>query len=459
MKAPGSENETTMVTQGVPDRDQELAAMRVLVDEVLEVAATGGADAAEVSASMHSGLSATVRLGEVETLEHHRDRGVAVTVFIGRSRGHATSADLQADSIRRCVSRALDIARFTQEDRCNGLADPGRLATHFPDLDLWHPRAMNPEEAIQRALACESAGLEDARVTNSEGASVSAHVGAAVYGNSHGFRGESSGTRYDQSCVLVAGQGGGMQRDYWYDSRRAFEDLEAVELTGRKAAERAVRRLESRKIATCEVPVLFAPEVARSLVGHFVGAVSGRALYQNASFLKDTLGERLFPGWLSIRELPFLPRGPGSTAFDAEGVATRERDLIDHGVLTGYVLASYAARRLGLETTGNAGGIHNLRVRGDVQAQADLIRQMGRGLLVTEVMGQGVNLITGDYSRGACGFWIEDGAISHPVEEVTVAGNLRDMFATIQALGDDLDQRGAIQSGSLLIGRMTVAGA
>ena len=327
-----------MVTQGVPDRDQELAAMRVLVDEVLELAATGGADAAEVSASMHSGLSATVRLGEVETLEHHRDRGVAVTVFIGRSRGHATSADLQADSIRRCVSRALDIARFTQEDRCNGLADPGRLATHFPDLDLWHPRAMNPEEAIQRALACEAAGLEDARVTNSEGASVSAHVGAAVYGNSHGFRGESSGTRYDQSCVLVAGQGGGMQRDYWYDSRRAFEDLEAVELTGRKAAERAVRRLESRKIATCEVPVLFAPEVARSLVGHFVGAVSGRALYQNASFLKDTLGERLFPGWLSIRELPFLPRGPGSTAFDAEGVATRERDLIDHGVLTGYVL-------------------------------------------------------------------------------------------------------------------------
>ena len=318
---------------------------------------------------------------------------------------------------------------------------------------------MDAARAIERAQVCEAAGRADDRVMNSEGASVSGSYGMSVYGNSNGFMGQSSGTRFGQSCILIAGQGESMQRDYWYDSRRDFGDLEEPADTGRIAAERTVRRLGAEKIPTCEAPVMFTPEVAKGLIGHFLGAVSGGSLYRNASFLKDTLGEELFPAWLDLVEMPHLPKAPGSAAFDAEGVATRERKIVERGVLTGYVLSSYSARRLGMETTGNAGGMHNLVVKGKEQSFESILKDVGTGLLVTEVMGQGVSLLTGDYSRGASGFWIENGEISHPVEEVTIAGTLRNMFKGITAVGIDLDHRGNIQSGSILVDRMTIAGS
>ena len=452
-------NDKAMVAQGIPDREHELDQLALRVEEALDRAAKLGVDAIEASASMHAGLGVNVRLGEVETLEHNRDRGISVTVFLGRSKGHASSADLRPESVQDCVRRAMDIARYTEQDKCNGLADADRLATRFPELDCWHPRTLDVQEAIERALECESAGREDDRISNSEGASSSVHTGLSVYANSDGFVGRSSGTRFGQSCVLITGKGDCMQRDYWYDSQRDFGDLESPADTGREAARRTIARLGARKIPTSKLPVLFAPEVARGLVGHFIGAISGGALYRNASFLKDTAGEQLFPQWLSMTELPLLQRGPGSTAFDAEGVATQERSIIDQGILTGYVMSSYSARRLGLETTGNAGGVHNLRLTGQEKPFESLLKDMDRGLFVTEVMGQGVSIVTGDYSRGATAFWVENGEISYPVEEVTVAANLKDMFAGFQGLGDDRDERSNIQTGSILVGEMTVAGS
>jgi PmbA protein len=452
-------NDKAMVAQAIPDRERELDQLALHVEEALACAREYGADSAEADASMQAGISVQVRLGEVETLEHNRDHALSVTVYLGRSKGHASCGDLRAGSVRESVRRAVDIARFTQEDKCNGLADPQRLATDFPDLDTWHPRAMDVNESMERALACEAAGLDDQRISNSEGATASSQVGLSVYGNSHGFVGRSAGTRFGQSCVLVAGKGETMQRDYWYDSRRAFDDLESPAQTGIEAARRTIARLGARQITTARLPVLFAPEVARSLFGQFSGAISGGALYRNASFLKDQAGEQLFPDWLNVAEMPFLKRGPGSAAFDADGVATRERNIVEQGVLTGYLLSTYSARRLGLETTGNAGGVHNLRPSGREQPLERIIAKMGSGLMVTEVMGQGVSMVTGDYSRGATGFWIENGEISHAVEEVTIAGNLKNMFAAILALGDDRDERGNIQSGSVLVDGMTVAGS
>lgn len=452
-------NDTTMVSQGVPDREHELDLLAGHVEEAVSLAVKGGADQVEASASMHAGLGVNVRLGEVETIEHERDRAISVTVYVGQSKGHASSADLQPGSVRDCVLKAIDIAKYTQQDTCNGLADADRLASEFPDLDLWHPRAMDVEEAISRALECEAAGRADPRIKNSEGASSSANVGLSVYGNSNGFIGRSGGTRFGQSCVLIAGEGESMQRDYWYDSRRAFGDLEDVVKTGLKAAERTIARLGASRIPTEKVPVLFAPEVARGLVGHFVSAISGGALYRNTSFLKDTLGTRIFPDWMTISERPFLLRAAGSTAYDGDGVATSDRDIVDEGELTGYVLSSYSARRLGLETTGNAGGVHNLLLTGNGQSMKSLLEDMGRGLLVTEVMGQGVSMVTGDYSRGASGFWVENGEVVHPVEEVTIASNLKQMFKSIRAIGDDVDDRSNIRSGSMLLDGMTVAGS
>ena len=449
----------SMVSQAVPDRDQELSDLAESAQAAIDHARSLGADSSEVSASLHYGLDVNVRMGEVETLEHSRDRGFGVSVYIDNSKGHASSGDLRPESIRACVEKAIDIARFTQADKCNGLAPTERLASSFPDLDLWHPQPLNADATIERALVCEAAGLENPAISNSDGTSASAGFGLNVYANSNNFVGRRDGTRYGQSCVLIAGEGDSMQRDYWYDSRRAFADLESAEQTGHEAARRTARRLGARKISTCEVPILFTPEVARGLVGHFVGAISGGALYRKASFLQDTVGQQLFPQWMNMSERPYLLRGPSSTAFDAEGVATSERDMIENGVLTGYVLGSYSARRLGLETTGNAGGVHNLIVEPGQHSAEELIRQMGTGLLVTEVMGQGVNLITGDYSRGAGGFWVENGEIQYPVDEVTIAGNLKDMFMNIQAVGNDADDRGSIQCGSFMLGKMMVAGS
>jgi PmbA protein len=451
--------DSSMVAQAVPDRDLELSGLADSAQQALDHARGLGADSAEASASGHYGLDVGVRMGGVETLEHSRDRGLGISVYLGNSKGHASSGDLRPESIRSCVEKAVDIARFTQADKCNGLAPADRLASHFPDLDLWHPQPLDAEKTTERALACEAAGLENAKISNSDGASASCSFGLSCYANSNGFVGLSDGTRYGQSCVLIAGEGESMQRDYWYDSRRAFPDLESVEYTGHEAARRTVRRLGARNIPTCEVPILFAPEIARGLLGHLLGAISGGALYRKASFLQDTLGQQLFPDWMTISERPGILRGPASTSFDAEGVATCDRDIINKGVLSSYVLGSYSARRLGLETTGNAGGVHNLMVEPGRYTAKELIQQMGKGLLVTEVMGQGVSIVTGDYSRGAAGFWVENGEIQFPVDEVTIAGNLKDMFRGIEDLGTDIDDRSGIQCGSILMGKMTVAGS
>jgi len=451
--------DTSMVAQAVPDRDEELSGLVESAQAAIDHARSLGAESSEASASIHYGLDVNVRMGEVETIEHSRDRGLGISVYIGNSKGHASSGDLRPESIRNCVEKAIDIARFTQADKCNGLAPIDRLADTFPDLDLWHPQPLDAKATMERALACEAAGLENTKISNSDGASASANFGLNVYANSNGFVGRRDGTRYGQSCVLIAGEGESMQRDYWYDSKRVFSDLESVEDTGHEAARRTVNRLGARKIPTCEVPILFASEIARGLVGHLLGAISGGALYRQASFLQDTAGQQLFPDWMRMSERPYIARGPASTAFDAEGVKTCDRDLVENGILTGYVLGSYSARRLGLETTGNAGGVHNLIVESGQFSARDLMQQMGTGLLVTEVMGQGVSTVTGDYSRGAGGFWIENGEIQYPVDEVTIAGNLKDMFMGIEAVGTDVDDRSSIQTGSILLGKMTVAGS
>ena len=451
-------SDSIMVTQPPLDRDAELDALETQVQAALERARGRGASAAEAHAQLSRGLSVNVRLGDVETLEHMQDRGITVTVLIGRRKGRASSADLRPESVAACVDRALDIARYTEEDPCNGLADPARLAAQDPDLDLWHPAPVDAEKAIERALACEAAGRADPRITNSEGAAFDAGLALGVYGNSNGFSGRSAGTHFSQSCVLLAGAGDGMQRDYSYDARRCLDDLEPVEVTGAEAARRTVSRLGARQLPTASMPVLFAPRIAAGLIGHLIGAISGSALMRNASFLKGRAGERIFPEWLRLAERPHLRRGANSANFDNEGVATVERDIVDTGVLTGYALSSYTARRLGLETTGNAGGVRNLLVPPGGAGAGDLVSSMGDGFYVTEVMGQGVNLVTGDYSRGASGYRVRDGRIDHPVEEVTIAGNLADMFRAIVASGEDLDTRGNIHCGGLLIERMMVAG-
>lgn len=435
------------------DRLAEIAA------DVLARCRKAGASQAEVGLSADRGINVNVRMGEVETLEHTRDRGVAVTVWFGQHKGSANTADLAAASIGATVEQACAIARHTEADPATGLADPARLAREFPELDLWHPWALDAGAAIELGIACEAAGRDaDARISNSDGASVASGESVSVYANSHGFVGRERATRHSISCALVCEDAQGMQRDYWYSSARAASDLEAAEHIGRHAAERAVRRLGARQLATRECPVLFVPEVARSLLGHLVGAVSGGALYRRASFLLDHAGKAVLPAWMSLREEPHLRRGHGSGAFDSEGVATVASDLVRDGVLQRYVLGSYSARKLGLESTGNAGGIHNLVANANAGDFADLVSRMGSGLVVTELMGQGVNLVTGDYSRGAAGFWVEDGAIAYPVEEITIAGNLRDMFRDIVAVGSDVERRGSRHTGSILVGRMTVAG-
>ncbi|HKJ16366.1 MAG TPA: metalloprotease PmbA [Xanthomonadales bacterium] len=450
--------DTDISSSNTFDRDMELDRLENVARDILQQAARKGGTQAEVSAHSSQGLAVTVRMGEVDILEHTRDSGIGLTVYKGRSKGHASCADLSEGSIRECVERAIDIASFTQEDSSNGLAEADQLASEFPDLDLWHPSVLDAEAAINRALEIEAAGRSDQRITNSEGASVEAGFGISVYGNSHGFIGRNSGTRYSQNCVLIAGAGENMQRDYSWDSARRLEDLEDAEKTGAEAAHRTIRRLGARKIDTAEMPVLMTPEVARGVIGHLIGAVSGSALYRNASFLKDSAGQQLFPEWLLITERPHLIRGQGSASFDSDGVATRDRNLVDAGVLTGYVLSTYSARRLGLETTANAGGMRNVTLEPGGEGSDSPIKSIDHGLLVTEVMGQGVSMVTGDYSRGAAGFVIENGELVYPVEEVTIASNLRDMFAGIRLAGADIDLRGNIRTGSILIDRMMVAG-
>ena len=446
------------------DSIARLDALAATAGRLLAMARDAGADQAEVSCSEERGLNASVRMGAVETVESTRDRGIGVTVYFGQRRGSASTADLRESSLQATVDQACAIARHTESDPAAGLADAALMARpqtdgNFPEFDAWHPWEVDADRAIDLALACEQAGRDaEPRIRNSDGASVGSSASYGVYANSHGFIGRERSTQHTIGCALIAGEGAGMQRDGWYSTALAATDLEPVAAIGRHAASRAVARLDPRSMPTCELPVLFAPDVARSLVGHLLGAVSGGALYRKASFLLDSAGQRLFPEWFAIHEDPFLARGFRSAAFDAEGVATRASALVEGGVLQRYMLGSYSARKLGLQTTANAGGAHNLAVAANAGDQAAILANLPRALLVTELMGQGVNPVTGDYSRGAAGFLFERGVPVHAVDGITIAGNLRAMFAAIEAVGSDVDPRSHVRCGSILVGRMTVAG-
>ncbi|MEO8308168.1 MAG: metalloprotease PmbA [Pseudomonadota bacterium] len=428
----------------------------------LREAREAGATQAEADVSLQQGLNVTVRLGEVETVEYQRDRALGITVYFNQAKGSASSADLRPDAVREMVRKACSIARYTARDEYAGLADAADIASVVPDLSLYHPWDLSPEDAIEMARVCEAAGLAvDRRVSNSEGASVSTHRGVRVYGNSHGFLAGYPSTSHSISCVLLAQQGEDMQRDYWYSTARAPSGIEALEHIGRRAGERAVARLGARQVSTRKSPVLFAADLGRGLFGHMISAVQGSSQYRKSSFLLDAAGTQVLSPHVQMQERPHLQGALASSPFDSEGVSTRDRDLVRDGVLQGYVLGSYSARKLGLHTTGNAGGIHNMQVSSSLGAQdfQQLLATMGTGMYVTELMGDGVNGVTGDYSRGATGFWVEGGAIQYPVHEVTIAGNLRQMYQGVRAIGSDVDERGAIRTGSVLVDEITIAGA
>jgi PmbA protein len=406
------------------------------------------------------GQNVTVRRGVVETIEYNRDKGLAVTVYIGQKRGNASTSDFSPQAVRDTVSAALSIARYTAADDCAGLADTDLLASEFPNLELYFPWDLPVEQAIQIAQTCEAAAFAvDKRITNSEGGSVSLSESQFVYANSLGFMGGYPTSRHSISCAVIAGRDDSMQRDYWYSVARNAADLDQADSVGKKAGSRSVARLGAKKIATCEVPVLFEAPIASSLIGHFVGAISGGSLYRKSSFLMDSVGKQVFAPDIQIQEKPHLKKGLASGAFDNEGVTTVDRKVVENGIVQGYFLGSYSARKLGLKTTGNAGGNHNLIIdNGAPMAFSELLKKMGKGLLVTELLGQGVNAVTGDYSRGAAGYWVEGGEIQHAVEEITIAGNLKEMLPGICAMGNDTLVQGSKQCGSLLIDRMTVAG-
>ncbi|RRW23523.1 metalloprotease PmbA [Stutzerimonas stutzeri] len=436
-----------------------LPGLREKVERIIEEARRQGASASEVSVSMEQGLSTTVRQGEVETVEFNRDQGFGITLYVGQSKGSASTTGSGDEAIRETVAAALAIARHASQDEFAGLADATLMARELPDLDLYHPWSITPEQAIEQALSCESAAFGfDARIRNADGTSLNTHQGCRAYGNSNGFIGGYCSTRHSLSCVMIAESEGQMQRDYFYDVNRIGEALIDPQTIGRRAAERAVRRLGARPIPTCEVPVLFAPELATGLFSHFIAAISGGNLYRKASYLEDALGQTLFPEWLSLDERPHIPRALGSASYDGDGLATYAKPFVENGRLISYVLSTYSGRKLGMPSTANAGGVHNLFVSHGEEDQAALLRRMGRGLLVTELMGQGLNLVTGDYSRGAGGYWVENGEIQFPVQEVTIAGNLRDIFRQIVAIGCDIETRGNVRTGSVLIERMMVAG-
>ncbi len=434
--------------------------LEVIIENALAEARARGASQAEAAVSQDTGLSVGVRLGEVETLEHQRDRSMGITVFFGQRKGSASTADFSMDAVRATVAKACSIARFTASDECAGLADAELMAKAPPDLDLSHPWDLSADRAIEIAKACEAAALAfDSRINNSEGASVGTHRGLHVYGNTHGFIGGFPTTSHTISCVVLAGSGEKMQRDYWYSSSRDWQELQDAEFIGRESARRTIARLSPRKLSTRRAPVLYVPELARGLIGHFVAAIRGSSQYRQSSFLLNAAGEKIFPDTISIAERPHIHKAMGSAPFDDEGVATHDRELVAAGVLTGYILGSYSARKLQLKSTGNAGGAHNLLVAPTLSGGLEaLLKTLGSGLLVTELMGQGVNMVTGDYSRGAAGFWVEGGEIQYPVAEITIAGNLRAMLKGIAAVGDDVDVRGGTRMGSLLLDEMTIAG-
>ncbi len=437
----------------------DLQSIQRLVHNLLDEARAQGASAAEAAVSMGAGLNVTVRMGEVETVEYNRDKGLGVTVYFGLRKGSASTTDFEAAAVKETVAAACAIARYTAEDSCSGLADADRMARDIPDLDLCFPWEINADEAIVLARNCEDAARAvDKRITNSEGATVSSQQGARVYANSHGFVGAYPTTRHSVSCCVIGQDGEVMQRDYWYSSARDAGDMQDAASIGTMAAQRTLRRLNGRRLTTRQAPVIFEADVAGGVLGSFVSAIRGGNLYRKSTFLLDSLGTQVFPTWLSLSEDPHVKKGLASAPFDNEGVATHAHDLVRDGVVKSYVLDSYAARKLGMQTTGNAGGTHNLIVSHGNQDLDALLRQMDTGLLVTELLGHGVNLTNGDYSRGASGFWVERGEIQYPVEEITIASNLKTMFQNIVAIANDVDLRKNLRTGSLLIERMTIAG-
>ena len=432
--------------------------IKQMSEDVLKVAKTHGASAAETELSLSIGQNVSVRLNEVENIEYNRDKGMSVTVYFGQQKGHASTSDLSPQALKDTVAAACNIAKYTAKDEFCGLADANLMAKDILDLDLHHPWNISVDDAIAIARECEAAALGvDARITNSEGASVSMSSGYFAYSNSHGFTGGYPSSRHGISCSVIAESEDSMQRDYWYSTARAAADLEAAADIGKLAGERTVRRLNAKKIKTCQVPVLFEAPLASGLISSLISAISGGNLYRKSSFLLDSLGKQVASPLLNIYEDPHVKKGLASCPFDNEGVASNPRPLVENGVLQGYVLGSYSARKLGMQTTGNAGGNHNLIVQSGANDFSGLLKQMGTGLLVTELLGSGINMVTGDYSRGAAGFWVENGIILHPVEEITIASNMTDMLKMIIGIGNDIVVQGSKQVGSILIERMTVA--
>jgi len=438
---------------------EEIKRLEAIIADLLLEAKTQGASQADAGLSVDNGLSVNVRLGEVETIEHHCSQGLGVTVYFGQQKGSASSTDLSPKSIKETVSAACSIARYSSADSFAGLPDPELLATEFKDLDLHHPWELNAEDAINLATRCEdSARNHHVNISNSEGASVDTYGGIRVFGNSLGFLHGYASTRHSISCSVLGERDGDMERDYWYSVARNKDQLDDVEFIGKKAAERTIQRLGGQSLSTRKCPVLYSAEVASGLIGSFLGAISGGSLYRKSSFLLDSLDTKVFPEFIHLYEQPHLLGALGSALYDSEGIATQANDIVADGIVKSYLLSSYAARKLGMQSTGHAGGIHNLCVAPGDKDFAQLLKQMDTGLLVTELMGQGVNPVTGDYSRGASGFWVEQGAIQYPVQEITIAGNLKDMFQQILAVGNDIDYRGNIRTGSILIEEMAIAG-
>ena len=440
----------------------QVAEQRKALEEAVSTAlglAAGKSDGAEVAVSKTTGISVSTRYGEVENVEFNSDGALGITVYHQNRKGSASSTDLSPDAIARTVQAALDIARYTSPDPFAGVADRELLAFEAPDLDLFHPAEITPDQAIELAARAEQASLKaDKRITNTEGGSFNSHYGIKVFGNSHGMLQSYCSSRHSLSSCVIAEAEGDMERDYAYTIGRALGDLQSPEWVGQECARRTLSRLAPRKLPTMKAPVIFAPEVATGLFGHLVGAISGSSVYRKSTFLLDALGTQILPEWLTIEEKPHLLKGLASTPFDSEGVRTQDREIVKDGVLQTWLLTSYAARKLGLQSTGHAGGIHNWRIAGQGSSFDDLLKQMGKGLVVTELMGQGVSGITGDYSRGAAGFWVENGEIQYPVSEITIAGNLKDMWRNMVTIGNDIETRSNIQCGSVLLPEMSIAG-
>ncbi len=439
-----------------PDRE----ALKNIVADTLKMARDKGATQAEAGLAVSQGLSVATRMRAVETIEHQQDNGLGISVYFGQHKGSANTSNLDPEAIRKTVEAACNIAKYTSDDPCTGLADADLMATEMKDLDLFHPWDIKPDTVIELALECEAAALDyDPRIVNSEGASVDMSAGLSVYGNTHGFLQTQQKTRHSISCSVVGESDGNMQRDYWYDMSRNPDHLGAARDIGIKAAERTVKRLDARKLKTQKSPILLVPELARGLIGHFTSAISGSAQYRKASFLLDAVDTQAFPDFLQLVEHPFELQALGSANYDGEGVALKEGALVGDGVIQNYLLDSYAARKLSLQSTGHASGVHNLSVSNTGKTFVECLKTMHQGLLVTELMGHGVNNVTGDYSRGAAGFWVENGEIQFPVEEITIAANLRDMFMGIAEVGTDVDRRGNVWTGSILIDNMMIGGA